>query len=128
MPRVRIGAAPPSRNTADAEIARLRDLGARELRARWHTVFRQKPPPHLPRHLLFRALAHRLQADQLGDLDADSKRLLDRSGSPDNAGTYAVNLSRRVAEIRAGTVLGREWSGQMQRVTVFANGFAWKGT
>jgi hypothetical protein len=128
MPRVRIGAAPPNRNTLDAEIARLRDLGVRELRARWHTIFRQKPPPHLPRHLLFRALAYRLQADQLGDLDAESKRLLDRSGSPENAGAHAVNLSRRVAEIRAGTVLGREWSGQMQRVTVLANGFAWKGT
>jgi hypothetical protein len=24
-------------------------------------------------------------------------------------------------------VLGREWKGQMQRVTVLENGFAWKG-
>jgi Protein of unknown function (DUF2924) len=24
-------------------------------------------------------------------------------------------------------VLGREWNGQMQRVTVLENGFAWKG-
>ena len=27
----------------------------------------------------------------------------------------------------AGTVLGREWNGQMQRVTVLEDGFAWKG-
>ena len=33
--------------------------------------------PHLPRHLLFRILAYRLQADRL-DLDAASRRLLDR--------------------------------------------------
>ena len=44
----------------------------------------RQPPPHLPRHLLFRVLAYQLQADQLGDLDAETVRLLDRSGSPEN--------------------------------------------
>jgi hypothetical protein len=42
------------------------------------------PPPHLPRHLLFRVLAYQLQADQLGDLEAETVRLLYRSGSPEN--------------------------------------------
>jgi hypothetical protein len=39
-------------------------------------VFRRVAPPHLPRHLLFRVLAYRLQADKLGDLDNDTRRLL----------------------------------------------------
>ena len=70
--------------TLDNEIARLRDLDVGELRARWHTVFGRRATPHLPRHLLFRILAYRLQADRLGELDADSRRLLDRiAGSPD---------------------------------------------
>jgi hypothetical protein len=36
------------------EIAHLRDLDLRGLRARWHSVFRRKAPDHLPRHLLYR--------------------------------------------------------------------------
>ena len=59
MPRIRIGPALPDRKSLDAEIARLRDLGVSELRSRWHTVFGRQPPPHLPRHLLFRVLAYR---------------------------------------------------------------------
>ena len=127
MPRVRIGPTLPDSNTLNVEIARLRDLDVGELRGRWHTVFRRRPPPRLPRHLLFRVLAYRLQADQLGDLDGECQRLLDRSGSPENAGRRAVDLDRRTAELRPGTVLGREWNGQMHRVAVLADGFAWNG-
>ena len=61
MPRVKVGPAVPDRNTLDVEIARLRDLDVVELRARWHTVVGRRPPPHLPRHLLFRVLAEALQ-------------------------------------------------------------------
>ncbi len=64
MPRVKVGPAPP---TLDVELARLRDLDAGALRAGWQNVFRRQPSPHLQRHLLFRVLAYRLQADQLGD-------------------------------------------------------------
>jgi hypothetical protein len=125
--RIRIGSAAPDRKAFDVELAHLREFDVGTLRARWQTMFRRKPAPHLPRHLLIRVLAYRLQADQLGDLDAESKRLLDRAGSPEQAGQRAVNQSRRVAEIKPGTALGREWNGQMQRVAVLADGFAWNG-
>src|SRR6201997_530616 len=92
MPRVRIGPALQEQNTLDIEIARLRDLDVGELRARWQTVFGRRAPPHLPRHLLFRVVAYRLQADRLGDLDGESQRLLDRSGSPEKAGRNARGL------------------------------------
>ena len=127
MPRVRIGPALPDRDTLDVEIARLRDLDIAALRRRWHTVFGRRPPPHLPRHLLFRILAYRLQADRLGDLDDVSRRLLDGSGSPEKAGQNAANLVPRIADVRPGTSLRREWNGHMQRVTVLAEGFAWNG-
>ena len=125
MPRGKIGRARPDHKTIGVEIARLRDLDVGALRARWHTVFGRRLPSHLPRHLLFRILAYRLQADLLGDLDAESLHLLDRSETPEKAGQRAV--ARRPVDVRPGTVLGREWNGQMQRVTVLENGFAWKG-
>jgi hypothetical protein len=127
MPRVRIGPAEPDRRTLDVEIARLRDLDVVALRSRWHTVLGRQAPPHLPRHLLFRVLVYRLQADQLGDLDSESRRLLDSSESPEKAGQNAVDSRRRIAELRPGTVLDREWKGHMHRVAVLADGFAWNG-
>jgi Protein of unknown function (DUF2924) len=126
MPRVRIGPTLPDREALDVEIARLRDLGIAELRSRWHNVFGRRPPEHLPRHLLFRILAYRLQAGRWGDLDDASRRLLDSSGSPEKAGQNAANLVRQI-DVRPGTSLGREWNGRLHRVAVLADGFAWNG-
>ena len=127
MPRVRISSALPDREALDVEIARLRDLDIAALRRRWHTVFGRRPPPHLLRHLLFRIVAYRLQADQLGDLDNASRRLLDGSGSPEKAGQNAANVVRPIADVRPRTSLSREWNGHMQQVTVLPEGFAWNG-
>jgi hypothetical protein len=127
MPRIKTGPAQPDRQSLGIEIARLRDLDIGGLRIRWQNSFGRPPPPHLPRHLLFRVLAYRLQADQLGDLDAENQRLLDRTVSPEEAGQRAVALGHSNAELRPGTVLGREWRGRMQRVTVLADGFGWNG-
>jgi hypothetical protein len=125
MPRVRIGPALLDREQLDVQVARLRDLAVGELRNRWHAVFGRAAPPHLPRHLLFRMLAYKLQAERLGDLDSESQRLLDHSGSPERAGQSAADGVSRIADVRPGTVLGREWNGRTQRVTVHADGFAW---
>jgi len=83
MSTVKTSPAPPEQVTLAAEIAQLRELDASTLRARWRIVFRKNAPPHLPRHLLMRVLAYRLQADRLGDLDPESQRLLDTSTSPE---------------------------------------------
>lgn len=127
MPRVKIGRASPDRKDLDVEIARLRDLDVRDLRACWHTAFRRPPPHRLPRHLLLRVLAYRIQADHLGDLDNESQRLLDRSVSPEDAGQHTVDRGWQNPNLRPGAVLGREWKGKMQRVAVLTGGFAWDG-
>jgi len=38
-----------------------------------------------------------------------------------------VAFGRRATELHPGTILVREWNGQMQRVAVIADGFAWNG-
>lgn len=126
MPRATARPASPDREKLDIEIARLCGLDVEGLRARWHTVFRRRAPTHLPRHLLFRILAYRLQADGLGDLEPETLRLLDRSGTPGDVGNLAVEITQRRAGLRPGTVLVREWDGQLHRVMVLADGFAWK--
>jgi Protein of unknown function (DUF2924) len=127
MPRVRIGPALPDGRTLDVEIAHLRDLDIAGLRGRWHSILGRRPPSHLPRHLLFRIMSYRLQADRFGDLDDESRRLLDRSGSPEKAAQKATILARHISDVRPGTSLGREWNGRIQQVAVLTEGFVWNG-
>ena len=130
MPRVVINPAVPDRASLDNEIAYLRGLDVGQLRARWHTMFGRAAPAHLPRHLLFRILAYRLQADRFGDLNTDARRLLDRIGIEKTAGGISrlvAALNRSRSELRPGTLLTREWAGHLQRVMVVADGFAWNG-
>ena len=82
-------------------------------------------PAHLPHHLLYRILAYRLQADRLGDLDAETLRFLDRSGSATDVGKLAIEFNQRRTDLSVGTLLVREWDGQLHRVMVLADGFAW---
>src|SRR5262249_58445381 len=88
----------------------------------WRTVFRRKAPDHLPRHMLFRILAYRLQAERLGELDKETVRLLDRIAS---GGGNGLKQSRR---LEPGSMLVREWDGAPQRVMVLDQGFAWNGS
>ena len=127
MPRVAVGPASLDERTLGVEIARLRGLDAEALRARWHTVFGRKAPPRLSRHLLFRILAYRLQADHLGDLDPAIRRMLESSKSTSDLRQLTTDLSRIEPRPKPGTVLRREWAGHLQQVMVLADGFSWEG-
>lgn len=126
MARVTISRTQPSRKALDTEIARLRDLSVRELQARWRTVLRQEAPTHLPRHLLFRTLVYQLQAIAFGDLDDNSKRLLERMVAGES-NQHQVLKPIIANSVQKGTILSREWNGRMHRVAVLAGGFAWNG-
>jgi hypothetical protein len=111
------------------EVARLRNLDLPTLRARRRSVFRRKAPEPLPRHLLFRILAYRLQAERLGDLDQETVRRLDRiaSGNGGNGHRSVVGKQSRFDRLQPGSTLVREWDGARQRVEVLDRGFAWNG-
>jgi hypothetical protein len=112
------------------EIAHLRGFDLKGLRLRWQSVFQRLPPDHLPRHLLFAIIAYRVQADRLGDLDHETKQILDRTDAKDTGTTVStrlVSFDQKRTELTPGTVLVREWDRQSQRVMVMADGFAWNG-
>jgi Protein of unknown function (DUF2924) len=117
-------------NDLEAEITHLRDLDLSGLRARWRSVFRRKAPDHLPKHLLYRILAYRLQADRFGDLDRDTQRFLDQvaagTRNPNEIPVTGNQASRH--GLQPGTILVREWDRKRQRVMVLEDGFAWNGT
>jgi len=115
----------------DAFIADLADLDAGQLRLQWRNHLGGTPPGHLPRWLLARVLAHRLQAATLGDLDKATLRVIRQSKGGDESVSRPFApldpATRDGVNLKAGSLLVREWNGALQRVMVLDEGFAWGG-
>ena len=108
------------------EIAHLRGLDLDGLRSRWRSTFARQAPAHLPKHLLLRILAYRLQVNVYGDLDKTTARFLVRlAASGLNAGA-SVPLPNAQA-VKPGTQLLRDWEGVTHRVMALESGYAWDG-
>jgi Protein of unknown function (DUF2924) len=119
-----------TKTSVSDEIAHLRGLDLKGLRSRWQSVFQRLPPDHLPRHLMFAIIAYRVQADRLGDLDHETKQVLDRTDATDTGAkmsTRLVSFDQKRTELTPGTVLVREWDRHSHQVMVMADGFAWNG-
>ena len=117
----------------DDTIAALVELDANGLCLQWRNHLGGTPPAHLPRWLLMRILAYRIQAAALGRLDKETLRVLRQpkgetlqssDGRPFEARTPTT---REGAKLKAGALLVREWNGRLERVTVLDKGFAWNG-
>jgi hypothetical protein len=120
----------PTETSVEDEIAHLRGLDLKGLRARWQSVLQRPAPGHLPRHLLFAIIAYRIQADRFGDLDHETRQLLDRTGAKESGTAMSarlVSFDQKRTELTPGTVLVREWDRRSQRVMVMSDGFAWNG-
>lgn len=106
-----------------ADLDRLAGLDLSGLTSRWRRLFVRVPPPGLSRALLHRALAYRIQAQALGDLDRETLRALTRMAGE---GGEVIPLPELRAR-KPGTLLVREWQGAMHSVMVLEKGFAWNG-
>jgi hypothetical protein len=114
----------------EEEIAHLRSLDLIGLQSRWQSVVGRPAPEHLPGHLLFGILAYRIQADAFGDLGAATVQLLKRAAtveSLDQVLSLVAVQDRKMQGVVLGTVLTREWNGQLHRVMVVEGGFAFEG-
>src|SRR3977135_3506825 len=130
MPEKRRNGRAPTKTSTEDEIAHLRGLDLKGLRARWRSVLQRPAPGHLPRHLLFAIIAYRIQADRFGDLEQKTRQLLDRTGTKQSSTAMSarlVSFDQKRTELTPGTVLVRDWDRQSQRVMVMSDGFAWNG-
>jgi hypothetical protein len=119
-------------------IESLRNLKTSELRRRYHALFGEaSPSSHRPH--LFRRIAWRLQAQAEGDLSERAwRRAAELANEADLRLRAPQSFWRELADTAAcrkrdprlppaGTVVERSYRGQMVRVTVLANGFAYQG-
>jgi len=107
-----------------------RDLDGRRPQPRGRRASRPAPT-HLPKHLQLAITIYRRQADAAGDLDPAIRRFLDRIGAKETSESIMdklVSLDRGQVELKAGTILTREWNGTVHRAIVVDDGFLWDGT
>jgi hypothetical protein len=112
------------RESLAAELARLSSLDEAELHRLWRVRIGRAVPSHLPRGLFVRLLSYKLQEQVLGGLDrsvrAKLKAAIGESGNCQGPSDSSVRL-------KPGTVLVREHDGDLHRVMVLEQGFAWSG-
>jgi Protein of unknown function (DUF2924) len=123
------GASLPLNASVLSIVANLGGHDLNGLRRQWRDHLGGEPPTHLPHWLLMRVLAYRLQADAFGDLDKSIRRTL-RSGKEDSVGAPFDRREPQTREgvgLKAGALLVREWKGQLERVMILEQGFAWNG-
>ena len=109
----------------DFRILALAALPVSELRNAWKAQFASDAPPVRCRAVLCKLLAWQLQSDAVGGLDSATERALIKIGEAlQRDGSYQPKIR---SGLSPGVVLAREWKGVVQRVTVAADGFDYRG-
>ncbi len=93
------------------DLVRLKTMSPVQLRAKWEVVVRS-PVPKVSDGMLRMALGYELQAQALGGLSREARRVLDERTSG----------RRRTMPVSPGTRLAREWNGTVHIVTIAEDG------
>jgi len=119
---------PRDARSEDAVAARLQALEGMtydELRSEWRRLYRAHPPKRVARDLLVLGVAWKIQEQAYGGLGAATKRrLADLAKAMEQDGDLARS---RVAHLKPGAKLIREWRGVTHTVIVLEDGFEWQG-
>jgi hypothetical protein len=110
-------------------VANLEGHDLNGLRRQWRARLGGEPPTHLPRWLLIKVLAYRLQSDAFADLEQSIRRIL-RPGKEDGVGARfdrRAPQTREGVSLKVGALLVREWKGRLERVMILEEGFVWNG-
>lgn len=109
----------------DDKIGALESLPTHELKIAWRRLCRAEPPRCMPRDLMIRALAYRLQERAHGGLSPATKRKL-RSLVAEVEAKGAQVFDPGIA-LKPGARLVREWAGRTHTVAVLEDGFDYDG-
>jgi hypothetical protein len=122
-------ASPPLDASVRSIVAGLEGHDLNGLRRQWRAHLGGDPPLHLPRWLLMKVLAYRLQVDAFGGLDRSIERMLRSGKEQDGAAPFDRRSpqTRDGVGLKAGALLVREWNGKPERVMILEEGFAWNG-
>ncbi len=108
------------------KLQALAEMNYDALRAEWRRLYRAPPPKRVSRDLLMLGVAWKIQERAYGGLGAATKRrLADLATTMERNGDVTRN---RVARLKPGARLVREWRGEIHTVIVLEDGFEWKGT
>ncbi len=107
----------PAAFDLDAKLEGVAAMNVEQLRDLWRQQRGEEPPPALSKDLIARALAYWLQEEVLGSLQPRLRRLLDAftTGGPPPR------------HVKVGSVIVREYQGELHEVLVVPDGFCWRG-
>ena len=114
-----------SEDAVAVKLEALAEMDYDALRAEWRRLYRAQALKRVSRDLLMLGVAWKLQERAYGGLGAATKRrLADLAKTMEQDGDLARN---RVARLKPGARLVREWGGETHTVIVLEDGFEWRG-
>ncbi len=114
-----------SEDAVAVKLEALAEMDYDALRAEWWRLYRAQAPKRVSRDLLMLGVAWKLQERAYGGLGAATKRrLADLAKTMEQDGDVTRS---RVARLKPGARLIREWRGETHAVIVLDDGFEWRG-